>query len=92
MSAKFDWWIVLGFIAESFFVMRFIVQWLASERAGNSVVPFSFWLFSFGGGALLLIYDIGRSDPIFILSQGLNLIIYSRNIFLIRKRANSTVR
>ena len=48
-----DWWIALGYVAQIFFFMRFFVQWIASERAGKSVVPMSFWLFSIGGGFLL---------------------------------------
>ena len=50
-----DWWVLLGFVAQAFFTARFLVQWIASERAGRSVIPMAFWLFSIGGGALLLI-------------------------------------
>ena len=54
--AKLDGWVALGLIAQFLFSMRFLVQWIASERAGRSVVPVTFWLFSIGGGTLLLIY------------------------------------
>ena len=80
---QFDAWIVLGFVAQALFMMRFVVQWLASERAKRSVVPVAFWFFSLGGGALLLIYAIQRQDPVFILGQGLGLFIYIRNLWLI---------
>ena len=63
--------------------MRFVVQWLASERAKRSVVPIAFWFFSLGGGTLLFIYAIQRQDPVFILGQGLGLFIYIRNLWLI---------
>ena len=63
--------------------MRFVVQWLASERAKRSVVPVAFWFFSLGGGSLLLVYAIVRQDPVFILGQGLGLFIYIRNLWLI---------
>ena len=80
---QFDAWILLGFVAQAFFTMRFVVQWLASERAKRSVVPVAFWFFSLGGGSLLLVYAIVRQDPVFILGQGLGLFIYIRNLWLI---------
>ncbi len=82
---SFDGWVVLGFAGQIFFTARFLVQWIASEKAGNSVVPLSFWFFSIGGGLLLLIYALYRKDPVFILGQGLGLFIYVRNLMLIRK-------
>ncbi|AWC23276.1 lipid-A-disaccharide synthase N-terminal domain-containing protein [Aminobacter sp. P9b] len=81
--AQFNGWILLGFVAQGMFTMRFVVQWLASERAKRSVVPVAFWFFSLGGGALLLIYAIQRQDPVFIAGQGLGLFIYIRNLWLI---------
>jgi lipid-A-disaccharide synthase-like uncharacterized protein len=80
---QFDAWIVLGFIAQALFMMRFLVQWVASERAKRSVVPIAFWFFSLGGGALLLVYAIQRQDPVFIAGQALGLVIYIRNLWLI---------
>lgn len=80
---QFDGWILLGLVAQGFFTMRFVVQWIASERAKRSVVPVAFWFFSLGGGALLFIYSIQRQDPVFILGQGLGLFIYIRNLWLI---------
>src|SRR5690606_21904530 len=81
--AQFSWWILLGFVAQFFFMMRFVVQWVASERARRSVIPIAFWFFSLGGGALLLAYAIHRRDPVFIAGQGLGLFIYGRNLWLI---------
>ena len=80
---QFDGWIALGFVAQFMFTMRFVVQWVASERVGKSVIPLAFWFFSIGGGLLLLIYAIQRSDPVFIAGQGLGLFIYVRNLMLI---------
>ena len=59
---KFDAWVVLGFIAQGFFTARFLVQWIASERARKSVVPVAFWFFSIGGGILRLVYALYRSS------------------------------
>ena len=80
---QFDGWIALGFVAQFAFTMRFLVQWIASEKAGRSVVPVAFWFFSIGGGLLLLIYAIKRQDPVFIAGQALGLFIYMRNLMLI---------
>ena len=75
---------VLGFIGQFFFSMRFIVQWVASEKHKKSVVPLAFWVFSVLGSFLLLIYAIYSKDPVFILGQAPNLLIYFRNIWLIK--------
>lgn len=76
-------WLSVGFGAQLMFSLRFVVQWIASERAQRSVVPEIFWYFSLAGGAMLLIYAIYRVDPVFILGQMTGLIIYSRNIYFI---------
>jgi lipid-A-disaccharide synthase-like uncharacterized protein len=76
-------WLSIGFGAQLMFSMRFIIQWIASEKARISIVPKTFWYFSFMGGFMLFIYAIHRMDPVFILGQGLGLIIYSRNIYFI---------
>ncbi|MEP6567610.1 MAG: lipid-A-disaccharide synthase N-terminal domain-containing protein, partial [Mesorhizobium sp.] len=64
---------------------RFLVQWISSERAGKSVIPFAFWFFSMGGGLMTLAYGIVRREPVIILGQALSTIIYVRNIMLILK-------
>jgi lipid-A-disaccharide synthase-like uncharacterized protein len=82
-----DWWVLLGFAAQALFTMRFLVQWIATERAGKSVVPLAFWLFSIGGGLLLLAYAIYRKDPVFILGQAFGVFVYLRNLqFVMRDR------
>jgi lipid-A-disaccharide synthase-like uncharacterized protein len=80
---KFDFWLVFGLAAQLIFAARFIVQWIASERAGKSVVPFAFWIFSVGGGLMTLLYGIVRREPVIIFGQGMATIIYVRNIMLI---------
>lgn len=82
--AQFSFWIALGFVAQALFMMRFVVQWIASERARRSVMPIAFWFFSLGGGTLLLAYAIHREDPVFIAGQALGLVVYVRNLALIR--------
>ncbi len=76
-------WIGVGLFAQTMFSMRFLLQWIATERARASIVPETFWYFSFAGGLLLLSYAIYRMDPVFILGQAIGLVIYSRNIYFI---------
>ncbi|MAA99634.1 MAG: hypothetical protein CMN87_00085 [Stappia sp.] len=90
---RFDAWVLLGFVAQGMFMMRFVVQWIASERVGRSIVPVAFWFFSVAGGSLLFVYAIQAGDPVFIAGQGLGLLIYFRNIWLIfrEKRRDPTL-
>ncbi len=76
-------WLAVGFVGQALFSARFLVQWIASERARRSVVPLAFWLLSLGGGLTLLIYAIHRHDPVFIVGQAGGLLIYTRNLMLI---------
>ena len=80
-------WLVLGFSAQALFSARFLVQWLASERAGKSVMPVTFWYFSIAGAVLLLAYALHRRDPVFSLGQGAGLAVYLRNLYLSRRQA-----
>ena len=77
-------WIVIGFLGQALFSARFFVQWLASERVKRSVIPTAFWYFSLAGGVTLLAYALHRQDPVFIAGQGLGLVVYLRNLYLIR--------
>jgi len=81
-----QFWLSVGFLGQAFFSTRFLVQWIASERRKESVVPVSFWFFSIGGGFTLLIYAIYRLDPVFILGQAAGLLVYLRNLYLIRRK------
>jgi lipid-A-disaccharide synthase-like uncharacterized protein len=83
-------WLTIGFAAQAMFSMRFLIQWIASEKAKRSIVPEAFWYFSFLGGFMLFIYAIYRMDPVFILGQGSGLFIYARNIQFILKAKRDT--
>ena len=78
------WWVVIGLGGQLLFTARFLVQWIASEKARKSVVPLAFWYLSLGGGLVLLAYAIYRRDPVFILGQSMGVFIYLRNLWLIR--------
>ena len=75
-----DWGILIGYVAQSLFAMRFVVQWIASERVGKSVIPTAFWVISIGGGLMLLGYALYRKDPVFIIGQATGLFVYLRNL------------
>jgi lipid-A-disaccharide synthase-like uncharacterized protein len=78
------WWLVIGFGGQALFMARFLVQWLVSERERRSVIPISFWYFSIVGALVLLVYALHRRDPVFIAGQVLGVLIYLRNLHLIR--------
>ena len=78
-------WLCVGFLAQFIFAARFIIQWIASERAGKSYVPVAFWLVSLGGGIMLTAYAIHRHDIVFTVGQGSGIIVYVRNLMLIHK-------
>jgi lipid-A-disaccharide synthase-like uncharacterized protein len=84
-------WQVVGFVGQGVFTARFLVQWAASEKKGDSVVPIAFWWLSILGGFSLLVYAIYRNDPVFIVGQGMGMVVYVRNLMLVahKKRRNS---
>lgn len=81
-----QFWLSVGFVGQAFFSMRFLIQWIASEKRKESVIPISFWFFSIGGGLTLFIYALHRLDPVFILGEGAGIFIYSRNLYLIWRK------
>lgn len=80
-----DLWVIIGFVGQFMFTMRFVSQWWASEKEQKSVIPVSFWFFSIAGGAIVLAYAIHKQDPVFIIGQGAGLLIYFRNLFFVIK-------
>jgi lipid-A-disaccharide synthase-like uncharacterized protein len=77
-------WQLLGLAAQLVFGSRFLVQWWASERRGESIIPAYFWYASLVGAVGLLVYAIHIHDPVFILGQSFGLVVYSRNLMLRR--------
>jgi len=86
--SNLDLWVLIGLAAQLAFTARFVVQWIASERCGKSVVPIAFWYLSLCGSSGLLFYAIVRADPVFILGQSMGSIIYLRNLMLIYQQRN----
>jgi len=84
-------WLAIGFLGQSLFSARFIIQWLVSEKRRASVTPVAFWYFSLAGGVILLAYAIHRQDKVFIVGQAVGLLVYIRNLMLIlRPRADAS--
>ncbi len=77
------WWLLVGFLGQGLFTMRFVIQWLSSERLRRSVIPVAFWYFSLAGGITLFAYALWREDPVFIVGQATGLVIYIRNLYFI---------
>lgn len=87
---KWDFWIAFGFLGQAAFSARFLVQWLWSEKRRESFIPIYFWYFSLLGGLILTIYAIHRRDPVFTVGQAFGLIVYVRNLMLIRNQAKAS--
>jgi len=87
---RLDWWVILGLVAQALFTMRFLVQWIASERAGHSVIPTAFWFLSIGGGILLLGYALYRKDAVFIAGQAFGVFVYLRNLYFVLRDHKAT--
>ena len=79
-------WLLVGYLGQAFFSARFLVQWIASEKRRQSVVPILFWWLSLGGGVTLLAYAIHRKDPVFVVGQLPGVVVYTRNLMLIRRQ------
>ncbi len=80
---KLSWLVLVGYVGQALFTMRFVVQWIATERAKKSVIPIAFWFFSIGGGLLLFAYALMVRDPVFIIGQGFGLFVYLRNLYFV---------
>ena len=86
-----NFWIILGLFAQFLFFLRFFVQWIVSEKKGQSIIPVSFWYLSIGGSILLLIYSIYRKDIVFILGQSVGSFVYMRNLILIHRKGKVAI-
>ena len=82
-------WLIIGFVGQALFGARFIIQWVVSEKKGESTIPMAFWYCSIGGAVVLLSYAIYKQDPEFIVGQSLGSIVYVRNLILIDRKRKS---
>lgn len=79
-------WVLFGFLGQAAFSARFIVQWIISEKNRESTIPVAFWYLSIVGGLILFVYALYKKDPVFVLGQGCGLVVYIRNLILIKKK------
>jgi len=84
-------WISIGLFGQILFGSRMLIQWIASEREGRSIVPTVFWYISISGGVVLLSYAIYRADPVFILGQAAGSMVYLRNLYFIHREKHDVV-
>lgn len=80
-----DPWVIFGFFAQFVFFLRFLIQWILSEREGRIVIPKLFWHLSITGAILVLVYAVHRRDPVFMASASLQLVLFSRSLFIDNK-------
>ena len=90
--SKLVFWLTIGFLGQTLFTARFLVQWIASERKRRSVVPVAFWWLSLSGGTALLAYAVFRRDPVIITGQALGLFVYARNLMLLTVNGRQAAR
>lgn len=76
------WWLGVGLSGQVMFTGRWFVQWIASEKARRSIVPETFWYFSFVGGLMVMAYGLHKADPVIILGQ-FGVFIYGRNLYFL---------
>ena len=92
MEVDVKFWITFGFIGQIFFSMRFLMQWIQSEKRKKSVIPNSFWYFSIAGSLILFTYAVFYlKDPVFTLGQAFGLFVYTRNLMLIYRHREVNV-
>jgi lipid-A-disaccharide synthase-like uncharacterized protein len=78
-------WVGIGFVGQSLFFSRWLLQWFVSERKAESQIPVSFWYMSLIGSVIVLAYAIHKIDPVFIAGQGLGTVVYVRNLILLHR-------
>jgi len=84
------WLLMLGIVAQLVFIFRFIYQWFSSERKKTSHLPLGFWLISLTGSMLILTYSILREDLVLFVAHSVGMLVYARNIYILRKQDDST--
>lgn len=80
-----QWLLWIGIIGQVLFTLRFVYQWIYSEKKKDSVLPLGFWIISLTGSLIIFIYAIFRKDPVLLTGHAIGLIIYTRNIIIIKK-------
>jgi len=85
LSQQWSWWKLVGYAGNATFFSRFMIQWIASERAGKSIIPVQFWILSIIGSVILAVYAFHTGDLVVIFAFAPNSIVYIRNLMLLHK-------
>ncbi len=83
------WLLMLGIVSQVVFTLRFIYQWIYSEKQKESILPLGFWLLSFAGSALIIIYSVYRIDPVLFAGHAFGIVMYARNMVILRRQLRS---
>ena len=85
LSQQWNLWKVIGYVGNLTFFSRFMIQWIASERAGKSIIPVQFWILSIIGSLILAVYAFHTGDLVVIFAFAPNSVVYIRNLMLLHK-------
>lgn len=80
------WLLIWGSFAQIVFTMRFVYQWIITEKYKESTLPMGFWILSLIGSLMILIYAIFREDPVLFLGTIFSIFLYMRNLKLLSKQ------
>ena len=82
-------WFALGMVGQAIFFSRFLVQWIATERRQEVVMPVSFWWLSLAGAAVSLVAFVAINQPVLILAQIVGMVVYLRNLVIHNRQARA---
>jgi lipid-A-disaccharide synthase-like uncharacterized protein len=92
LGIEWNAWKVIGWLGNAVFFSRFFVQWYATEKRKQVVVPVAFWWLSLAGSGLLLAYAwCYRKDSVFIFAYAFTWIPYVRNLIIHRRHRREHV-
>ncbi|TVZ27683.1 lipid-A-disaccharide synthase-like uncharacterized protein [Gillisia sp. Hel_I_86] len=86
------WLLMLGIVSQVVFTLRFIYQWIYSEKQKESILPLGFWLLSFTGSFLIIVYSVFRVDPVLFAGHAFGIVMYARNMVILRRQIRSESR
>lgn len=85
------WLLIWGSLAQIIFTLRFVYQWIHSEKNKESSLPLGFWRMSLIGSLMILFYAIKREDPVLLVGHVMGSFIYLRNIMISKKETKQDI-
>lgn len=89
LGVQWSVWKLVGWVGNAVFFSRFMVQWYATEKLKQVVVPVAFWWFSLTGALLLFSYAVHQRDSVFICAYVFTWIPYTRNLIIHRRHTKA---